>query len=213
MTTSTRLDELFAAERTVRNLHHSLLNTAPADLLKSVASATQAAFAAEPEEQSLRLARIASLLQHVHGPESVDLLLEVLDKATPEGRLAAGEAIEGIAFERFKEVALAVERALDKNTVGANALAELPYILAEVGEPGVTKLIVKFLGHSDPEVVASAIEALTEIGDLTAIPALEHYTGDARTVTMEEDGEEETYSLGDLATEAIEILEENGSED
>lgn len=209
MTTSTRLDELFAAERTVRGLHHDLLDAAPADLIKALSAATQVALAEAADEQSLRLARIASLLQHVHGPESVDLLLNVLDKATPEGRLAAGEALEGIAFERFKEVALGVERALEGKSVGAGALSELPYILAEVGEPGVVKLLAKFLAHSDAEVVASAIEALTEIGDPTAIPALEHYTADPRTVTMEEDGEEETYTLGDLATEAIEILEES----
>lgn len=213
MTTSTSLEELFAAERAVRTLHQNLLSAPQSELIQSVTTAAHAAFAVEPEEQSLRLVRISSLLQQVHGPESVDLLLEVLDRATPEGRFAAGEALEGIAFERFKEVALAVERALAKNTVGATALSELPYILAPIDEPGVTKLIAKFLAHSDAEVVSSAIEVLTDIGDPSAIPALEHYTADVRTVTLDEDGVDETYTLGDLATEAIEILEENSADD
>src|SRR5205085_5458536 len=90
----------------------------------------------------------------------------------PEGRVSAGEALESLAFERFKEVALGIERALGRLSKGSPALTELPFLLAEVGEPGCTKLLGRFLKHEDPEAVAAAIEAMAELGDPAATPFL-----------------------------------------
>ena len=85
--------------------------------------------------------RLAAVLGEMQGPRVVDLLVDILGCDEPEARHAAGEALAGLAFDRFKEVALGVERALERLPTGNPALAELPYLLAEVPEPGVIKLL------------------------------------------------------------------------
>jgi HEAT repeat protein len=201
-----QLSALFDAERTTRTLHRDLSALPPSQLLPLLRNAIGSASKEKPEEGALRLVRIAPLLQTVEGPESVDLLIDILGLDLPEARLAAGEALEGVAFDRFKEVALGVERALGRLPDGHAALEELPYLLAEVGEPGCVKLLGGFLKNARAEVVASAIEALVELDDPTALPLLEALRGDSRTVELEDEGEE--VSIGVLAEEACEILQE-----
>jgi HEAT repeat protein len=120
-----------------------------------------------------------------------------------------------LAYERFKEVALGVERALKRLPVGSAALPELPYILVEVPEPGVLKLLGQFLAHKDPDAVAAAIEALAELGDPKAIPLLEPLAHDDRTVELADDGGETTSeaSIAELVGEAIELLQSFEGED
>jgi|GEM_PF-326392 len=206
------LTALFDAERTARTLHGDLLTLPPKDLVKELQSATKEALALHDEdsaEGSLRLARIAVLLGDLDGDDVVDLLIDILGSPSPEGRGQAGEALEGLAFDRFKEVAVGIERALDRLPSGNPALSELPFLLAEVGEPGCVKLLGRFLKHGDAEAVAAAIEALAELGDPAAIPLLTPLEKDARQVQLEEeDGEGERVALGDLAYEAKEILED-----
>jgi HEAT repeat protein len=139
----------------------------------------------------------------------------VLSSEHPEARRAAGEELEALAFERFKEVAGGVERALKRLPVGSPALPELPYILAEIPEAGVMKLLGQFLGHKDPDAVAAAIETIAELGDPSAIQLLEPLMHDDRTVELADDGGETTSeaSIGELATEAIELLQGFEGED
>ena len=144
----------------------------------------------------------------------MDALIDVLASDHPEARHAAGEELEQLAFERFKEVALGVERALKRLPEGSPALPELPYILAEVPEPGVTKLLGMFLEHKDPDAVAAAIEALVEIGDPAAASLIAKLSEDTRMVEIADDGGEATseVTLGELATEALELLEPEGDD-
>ena len=204
------LGELFDAERNVRRLHDQLASLPQNDLLDALGAALSAALK-EPneDEASLRLVRIAALLGEHEGPRVVDALIDVLSSDHPEARRAAGEELEELAFERFKEVAGGVERALKRLPVGSPALPELPYILAEVQEPGVIKLLGQFLAHRDPDAVAAAIESLAELGDGRAIEMLEPLVHDERTVELAEDGGDATSeaSIGELATEAIELLQ------
>jgi HEAT repeat protein len=204
------LSALFDAERTARKLHAGLLAQTRDEVVAALREATKAALKnADDEESSLRLARIAVLLGDLDGAEVVDLLVDILGSESPEARVQAGEALEGLAFDRFKEVALGIERAVDRLPKGSPALTELPFLLAEVGEPGCVKLLGRFLKHADAEAVAAAIEALAELGDPAAIPLLAHLEKDPRQVQLdEEDGEGERVGLGDLAFEAREILEE-----
>lgn len=204
------LASLFDAERTARNLHAGLLDQPREELVKELRDATRAALKnSEDDESSLRLARISVLLGDLDGGEVVDLLVDILGSDSPEARVQAGEALEGLAFDRFKEVALGIERAVDRLPKGSPALTELPFLLAEVGEPGCVKLLGRFLKHADAEAVAAAIEALAELGDPAAIPLLAPLEKDPRQVQLdEEDGEGERVGLGDLAFEAREILEE-----
>src|SRR5205085_4386337 len=119
----------------------------------------------------------------------------------PEGRVSAGEALESLAFERFKEVALGIERALGRLSKGSPALTELPFLLAEVGEPGCTKLLGRFLKHEDPEAVAAAIEAMAELGDPAAIPLLAPLVKDSLQVQIDDEDGGERVAIGDLARE------------
>ena len=207
------LADLFTAERTARTLHGDLLTLPPKDLVAALRAATKEAVAVhddDPAESSLRLARIAVLLGDLEGDEVVDLLIDILGGPSPEARGQAGESLEGLAFDRFKEVALGIERALERLPKGSAALTELPFLLAEVAEPGCVKLLGRFLKHADGEAVAAAIEAIAELGDPSAIPLLAPLEKDPRQVQLDETegGESERVSLGDLAYEAREILEE-----
>jgi HEAT repeat protein len=204
------LNALFDAERAARTLHGSLLEQPRPELVKELRDATTAALANDDDhEAALRLVRLAGVLGDLDGAEVVDLLVDILGSDSPEARVHAGEALEGLAFDRFKEVALGIERAVDRLPKGSPALTELPFLLAEVGEPGCVKLLGKFLKHADAEAVAAAIEAIAELGDPAAIPLLAPLEKDPRQVQLEEeDGEGERVGLGDLAFEAREILEE-----
>jgi HEAT repeat protein len=177
-------------------------------VLNIVAAAIKEASAlTDLDEQKTRLGCYATLLGEFDGPETVDLLIDLLSSEHPEVRVPAGEELEALAFDRFKEVAQGIERALERLPENAPALAELPYLLAEVGEPGCLKLIGRFLKRKEAEVVASSIEALVELGDPDAIALLTPLERDSRKVDLEE-GAESQVTVGELATEARELLAE-----
>jgi HEAT repeat protein len=211
------LSALFDAERTVRALHDELADSPVDELLSTLGKAVPAALA-EPDEAeaALRLVRMAELLGELEGPVAVDLLIDVLGSEHPEARYTAGEQLEDLAFDRFKEVAKGVERALKRLPVDSPALPELPHILAQLPEPGVLKLLGQFLAHEDPVAVAAGIEALVELGDPDGVRLLTPLLGDTRTVSLDEEEEDpnsETteVTLGELVEEAIDLL--SGEED
>jgi len=208
------LNELFDAERSVRRLHDQLAGL-PTDQLLDALSAALTAAANEPneDEAALRLVRISALLGEHEGPRVIDALIDVLASEQPEARKAAGDELEELAYDRFKEVAQGVERALKRLPVGSPALPELPYLLSEVPEPGVVRLIGQFLSHRDPDAVAAAIEALVEIGDPSAVRLLSQLVGDDRTVEIADEADAPSeVTLGELASEAIEMLQEGDEE-
>ena len=136
-----------------------------------------------------------------------DAMLSILDEEQPGVRVQAAEALVDVAYDRYAEVARAIERALARGDDGP-AMQELPWVLAEVAEPSAVPLISRFLQHRNEEVVASAIEALARLGDPGAVPLLKKLVNDPRVVTVEEGEEEFTSTLGELAAEAIESLTE-----
>ncbi len=205
----TKLEELFSAERAVRRLHAELSSEPNKPLLAAVTAATRAALAeGDTDEAALRLVRLAALLGELEGPDAVDLLIDVLGGESPEARAVAGEELENVAFERFKEVALGIERALARLPGDSAALTELPYLLAEVGEPGCLKLLGRFLSHKSPEPVAAAIEALAELGDPAAAALLAPLERDARQVEVDDEAGGLLVTIGELAHEARELLGE-----
>ncbi|MGK3969625.1 HEAT repeat domain-containing protein [Sorangium sp. So ce118] len=206
----TTLNKLFDAERTARRLHDDLA-AMPGDALLDVLTDAIASAGRENDEDeaALRLVRIASLLGEHEGPRALDALIDVLASEHPEARQAAGEEIETLAYDRFKEVAQAIERALKRLPVGSSALPELPYLIAEVPEPGVPKLLGQFLSHKDPDAVAAAIETLVEIGDPAHAPLIQPLLDDKRTVELADDGGDDATSevtIGELAEEALGLL-------
>jgi HEAT repeat protein len=210
-----RLSNLFEAERLARGLHDQLVEAgtggARAELMAAIVEAIGEGATLEADEATVRLVCLARLLGEFDGDDVADALIDVLDSDHPEARSEAGEQLQGLAYDRFKEVAQAVERALVRFDDGANALVELPYILVDIPEGGVTKLLGKFLAHGDADVVAAAIEALVEVGDPSAIGALGALSDDTRVSVLGEGEEETEVQIGELACEAIELL--GGDED
>jgi hypothetical protein len=202
--------ELFDAERKVRSLHDRVAQAKEDEATEALAKAFDAATKeADEGESALRLVRIAGLLGEFEGPRVVDLLVDILGSNLDEPRSAAGAELEGLAFDRFKEVAKGIERALKRLPSGSPALPELPYILAEVPEPGVLKLLGEFLRHDDADAVAAAIEVSVEIGDPAFVKNLRPLVEDTRAVELADElneGESEV-TIGELAQEAIELLE------
>jgi len=202
-----KLISLFDAERTARRLHDELTAVDKTQLLPILAVTIEQSKALKEDESALRLVRVAGLLGEMLGDRVVELLISILGSETPEARFAAGEALSALAFDRFKEVALGVERALSQLPPDDLALPELPFLLVEVPEPGVSKLLSKFLQHPNAEVVASAVEAIAELGDPSLVPALEGLQDDARFVDLEdESGESDQVTIGKLAREAATML-------
>ena len=140
----------------------------------------------------------------VPGPKMADALIRILDHGEPSVRAEAGEALLDVAFERFKEVARAVERALDRDHRGV-AMQELPFVLTEVRDPDPIPLVARFLAHPDAAVVAAAIEAMAAYGDPGAAQFLEPLLDDEREATLE-DVDEGPTAIGELAAAALEEL-------
>jgi HEAT repeat protein len=208
MSLSNQLRAIFDAERALRQAETQLLQAdhkALEDLLSQAVAEAKAE--RDPYEAELRLTRLADLCAQVPGEAMADALLAILDEEQPGVRVQAAEALVDVAYDRYAEVARAIERALSRSDDGP-AMQELPWVLAEVAEPSALPLIAKFLNHGNEEVVASAIEALTRLGDPQAAQQLKHLLNDPRVVTVEEGDEEFTSTIGELASEAIEVLSE-----
>jgi HEAT repeat protein len=203
------LNALFEAERAMRSSENALLQNQPGELSELLAAAVKEAKALDDKAESrLRLERLADLCAQVPGPEMTDALISILDDASPAVRVQAAEALADVGFDRYAEVARGVERALSLPLTFA--LQELPWVLIELGEPSVRKLLVGFLDSKDGDVVASAVEALAELGDAASIKDLKKLANDPREVDIEGDEGEETVTVGDLAMEAIDALGGNG---
>lgn len=215
MNSEALLLSLYEAERNARRLHEQLSQVDEAELLTALEKDARDALvgrgdASDAAEATLRLVRIATLLAGLGGSTAVDLLIDILNAESPEVRLAAGEAVQILAERRFKEVAVGAERALTRLPPESAALVELPYLLVDFADGGAATLLTKFLKHPEAEVAAAAVDALGEMGDASAIGALKALVNDPRQVTIEGTDEgTEQVSLGDLAAEAIEILEES----
>jgi HEAT repeat protein len=209
----TRLGELFDAERAVRTIH-SELALRPKELLPVLEAAmNEARGLSDRAEAVVRLVRIAELLGEVGGPGAIDRLIDLMGVEDPEPRVVAGEEIEELAYARFKEVAQAVERAIVRLDPKSPALVELPYLLAEIPEGGAYLLLGRFLKLKAAEPVAAAIEALVEVGDPEAIAWFEPLEGDKRTVSMEDVEADASITIGELAAEAIDILQRAKSDE
>jgi len=202
-----KLQAVFQADRAARDAEHALVSHPDsAALVAALSVAVEEALSlSDRAAATLRLERLADLCAEVPGPKMVDMLIRILSDAEPAVRLAAGEALVDVGYERYAEVARAVERALDEGMRGM-AMEELPFVLAEIGEPSALPLIRRFLSLTEAEAVAAAVEALVTLGDPGAASALEALRQDERTVTIDDDASM-TATVGELATEAIAALQ------
>jgi HEAT repeat protein len=198
------LETIFRADRELRDAEAHLMETRDQNTLVDILwKATEAARKMQDRrEGAVRLERLADLCAQVSGPRMTDALILILDDEDPAVRVAAGEALLDVGYERYAEVARGIERVLEKKHKGSS-MAELPWVLAEIGEPSALGLIRRFLENEDAEVCASAIEALATLTDPGAIPALEALVDDEREVSIDDGESETTTTIGELAVEAI----------
>jgi HEAT repeat protein len=208
------LDAIFDADRRAREAETRLLAMPDMVVIEVLSHAVRSELKSERRrDATLHLERLADLCAQVSGPEMADALIEILNDDEPSVRIAAGEALLDVAYDRYAEVAHAIERALDRGVRGP-AMAELPWIVAEVAEPSALALIRRFLAHPEAEAIAAGIEALAELGDPAAIEPIRKFLGDPREVTMDDFENETSATLGELAEAAIEALNaEEPSED
>ncbi|MBL8680523.1 MAG: hypothetical protein JNK05_15205 [Myxococcales bacterium] len=181
---------------------------------KALAAEVDRALAGEPSvDAGMRLILLADLLVEIPGNESVQALLRILGHEDPGIRVSAGEALVEVLSDRWGEASRVVESAV-ATTLTTEALKELPFVLAEVGEPAGSSIVAKLLSHADADVAASAIEALVELGDATHLEAIKKLVDDKRPLSSEEDeeGEEDSgATLGELAADAVSVLEHAGA--
>jgi HEAT repeat protein len=211
-TPESALASLFNAYRALADAQQAVLDLDQEALVRGLrAELTKTGSVDDEEEASRRYVAIAEILAELEGPTVVEMLIDVLDLDDADARQVAGESLVGLASDRFKEVALVVEKQLASRSPESGALRELPYVFAMIPEGSSVKLLEKFLAHKEAAVVASAIEALVEIGDPAAARALEGLKRDKREVTVEDDGEEaQDVTLGELAQEALTLLRGGG---
>ncbi len=207
MAASEHLSALFDADRASRKAESALLGSSDEKALIALlgGAVDEALGLPDPSEAATRLERLADLCAQVPGPAMADALIRILGADDPAVRVTAGEAILDVGFDRYAEIARAIERTLDSGVTGP-AMSELPFVLAEIGEPSALKLIRRFLAQEDAETVGAGIEALASLGDPSALEALEPLRGDERMVEVPEADEEGTVTLGELAEAAIEEL-------
>lgn len=201
------LQRIFDADRALREAESVLLlKKGSPELIALLERETDTALRMDDrQEGTMRLERLADLCAQVPGPRMTDTLIAILNDAEPRVRVAAGEALRDLGYERYAEVARGIERALDRDADGP-AMSELPWVLAEVAEPSALSLIRRFLDHSSADVIAAAIEALAQLADPDASPDLERFLGDPRVATIEDFEDETKTTLGELAEDALQML-------
>src|SRR5437764_9983364 len=91
------LDDLFDAERAVRQAHIEIVDADPKSLLPLLEKTLRDAMSNDDEdERALRLVRIAAVLGELEGAKPIDLLIDVLGSEDPEARHSAGVALEDL---------------------------------------------------------------------------------------------------------------------
>ncbi len=205
MTTSQMLHRVFDADRAALAAESDLLQGDRGELEATLTAAVDEALALpDRDEAVLRLERLADLCGQVQGAAMADALIRILGDDEPSVRYQAGEALLELGYDRYAEVARAIDRAVEAG-LATPAAAEIPGIIAEIGEPSTPKQLRPFLRMEDPDAVAAAIEALAAYGDPAASELLEPLTDDTRIVTLDGADDSEA-SIGDLASDAIRIL-------
>lgn len=150
--------------------------------------------------------RVAEMLLARGTEGAVRWLGNGLGHSNPDIRLLSGDALLHLAGDGLDRIMPAVEDALEKGGLRAE---EMPFLLTDVDNPDVPRLLERFLDMESADVVASAIEALAEYGDGSCIPSLKRLVEDKRSISVEDnDVEKDDYTIGQLAKDAIDMLEE-----
>ncbi len=202
-----KLARIFEADKALRTAQQDFSSTGDERVrVDALSRAVDLAWAMEDDEEGTeRLMRLGDLLTDVGGPTACKILVRLLDHEDPGVRASAGEGLIELGHARYAEVARAIEKVVDEGKA-VTSLTEVPYILAELGEPGGVKLCIRLLKHAEGDVVAAAIEGLAALGDPSAAKEIEKLRNDKRRVTVEEELETGELTVGELASEAVDHL-------
>ena len=206
MTAKETIQKIIELDEKIATLRESLEETPVEEQEKELVSRFDDMLknTAEDDMISVAMIRVAEMLVSLETKGAVCFLGAGLGHANEDVRLLCGDAFLHVASEGLDKVKPVIDEALEK---GGLIAEELPFLLIDTDLPETTDILIKFLDQKNPEVVASAIEALAELGDPDAIPALSKLSKDARTVTAEADGSEKAkWTIGQLSKEAIEML-------
>jgi HEAT repeat protein len=154
------------------------------------------------------LVRITEMLINYDSPAVSKLLGAGLGHPNPDVRLLSGDAILHMTEEGLERIMPAVEDVLSEGGLGAE---EMPFLLTDVEDPQVPRVLERFLAQESADVVASAIEAIAEYGDPSSVAALEGLTDDSRLVSIDDSSDASEWTVGRLAEEAIEMISQDGN--
>jgi HEAT repeat protein len=195
-----KLQAVFDADRALRKAEAGLLGANNKELRSLLARAVgEAEKLSDPSEACLRLERLADLCAQAPGAETLDALVHMLDHEDAAVRIQACEALVDVGCERPGQFAAAVKRAL-KRDEPSPGLQQLPWIIAEIGEPDAEQLIKPFLGFRSAEIAGAAVEALISLATPEAFAAIEPFKDDRRAIELDEDdcGHGVTITIGQL---------------
>lgn len=154
----------------------------------------------DPSEACLRLERLADLCAQAPGAETIDALVSMLDHEDAMVRIQACEALVDVGCERPRSFAAAVRRAL-KRGEPTPGMEQLPWIIAEIGEPDAEQLIKPFLGFESAGIAGAAVEALISLATPEAFAAIEPLKDDRRIIELDDDedcGQGASITIGQL---------------
>ena len=119
MSLADQLRAIFEAERALRRAESELLQGDPQELSALLTQAVATAKGThDPAEAELQLTRLADLCAQVPGDAMADAMLAILDEDQPSVRVQAAEALVDVAYDRYAEVARAIERTLSRGDDG-----------------------------------------------------------------------------------------------
>jgi HEAT repeat protein len=195
-----QLEAVFDADRALRRAEQGLLKSNNKELRSLLGRAVAEAERLDnPADACMRLERLADLCAQAPGAETMDALVRMLDHDDAAVRVQACEALVDAGCERPGQFAAAVRRALGRGAP-TPALEQLPWIIAEIGEPDAEQLIKPFLGFESAEIAGAAVEALISLATPEAFAAIEPLKDDRRTIELDDDGCEHgpTITIGQL---------------
>lgn len=207
MSSEQLLTAIFDADRALHQKEAEFVKGKPKALAEILTAAADEAFAIDDlDEQEMRLIRLSDLCAQVPTPKTVATLVRILDVDAPEVRVAAGEALQDVAYDHYAPFAQEIDKLLGAKHSGP-VMAELPFILAEIGEASAPDHLKEFLSLDDADAVAAAIEAAMLLGEPGIEDGLSALASDTRRVMIEGVDEETSVSIGELATQALAALE------
>jgi len=195
-----QLKAVFDADRALRNAESGLLKSNNKELRSLLARAvTEAEKLSDASQSCMQLERLADLCAQAPGSETLDALVRMLDHDYPSVHIQACEALVDVGCDRPRLFAAAVKRAL-KRKRPSPALEQLPWIIAEIGEPDAEQLIKPFLDYQSPAIAGAAVEALISLATPEALAAIEPFKDDGRLIELDDEdcGHEATITIGQL---------------